>query len=414
MAHDSMAANDLLEECRLAPDDDEPRLVWADAVGGERGELVVIQCGLSRGGLVPAEAAALRRRERALLAEHGARWAGLDELRARGEKRRIAEFRRGFVDEIELDAYTFVEDGEEILRRAPLLRAVLVDELCIEVSSSASRLGDPLEPLRRLLAVPALTQVQDLYLGSIGFAYEYAFEGRGDEAARLLVESDALAHLTGFGLRGSELTDAGLHLLVESGLLGNLDQLWLDGYLSSDAILAALDRAPRLTGLGLATASFEAVAAELPPVTRLQVSGRPVTGEALAALGRSHAAATLELLDLSNCVLGRDARLPVLPRLRVLALDSMEPNDPVGLAHDIAGTLPSLRRLRFQWNAGTIFWQQTRSKALLRMAQALGPQLEELDVGIFTEDRDVIDELQPYVAGEVGQWHAAEARAALL
>ena len=29
------------------PDDDAPRLVWADREGGERGELVVVQCALA-------------------------------------------------------------------------------------------------------------------------------------------------------------------------------------------------------------------------------------------------------------------------------------------------------------------------------------------------------------------------------
>jgi hypothetical protein len=36
------AVDALLEACRVAPDGDAPRLVWADAVGGERGGLVVI------------------------------------------------------------------------------------------------------------------------------------------------------------------------------------------------------------------------------------------------------------------------------------------------------------------------------------------------------------------------------------
>ena len=40
----------LLEECAARPDDDAPRLAWADLVGGERGELVVLQCDLARGG----------------------------------------------------------------------------------------------------------------------------------------------------------------------------------------------------------------------------------------------------------------------------------------------------------------------------------------------------------------------------
>src|SRR5688572_29851145 len=104
-----MSAEDaLLEASRLAPDDDAPRLVWADAVGGERGELVVIQCDLARGGLAPAEVAARRRRERELLANRGAEWAGLDDLGAR------FEFRRGFVEAIEIGAKLFADKGEEI------------------------------------------------------------------------------------------------------------------------------------------------------------------------------------------------------------------------------------------------------------------------------------------------------------
>jgi hypothetical protein len=43
------------------------RLVWADAVGGKRGELVALQCA-ARDDLSPVELAALNRRERELLA----------------------------------------------------------------------------------------------------------------------------------------------------------------------------------------------------------------------------------------------------------------------------------------------------------------------------------------------------------
>jgi uncharacterized protein (TIGR02996 family) len=52
--HDRPDLESLREACAASPEDDEPRLVWADAVGGERGELVVIQCDLARGGLAPA------------------------------------------------------------------------------------------------------------------------------------------------------------------------------------------------------------------------------------------------------------------------------------------------------------------------------------------------------------------------
>ncbi|MBA3499354.1 MAG: hypothetical protein H0T65_03220, partial [Deltaproteobacteria bacterium] len=56
------SASEILAECAANPDDDAPRLVWADLVGGERGELVVIQCDLARGGLTAAEARVRRQR----------------------------------------------------------------------------------------------------------------------------------------------------------------------------------------------------------------------------------------------------------------------------------------------------------------------------------------------------------------
>jgi uncharacterized protein (TIGR02996 family) len=62
--------------CAANPNDDGPRLVWADAVGGERGELVVIQCDLARGELTPAESRARRSRERELLDRNAVAWAG--------------------------------------------------------------------------------------------------------------------------------------------------------------------------------------------------------------------------------------------------------------------------------------------------------------------------------------------------
>ncbi|MDQ3335735.1 MAG: FHA domain-containing protein [Myxococcota bacterium] len=87
------SASEILAECAANPDDDAPRLVWADLVGGERGELVVIQCDLARGGLTAAEARVRRQRERELLDRHAIAWAG--DL---ASVARRWSFRRGFVE----------------------------------------------------------------------------------------------------------------------------------------------------------------------------------------------------------------------------------------------------------------------------------------------------------------------------
>jgi len=383
-----MSARDaLLEACRWAPDDDAPRLVWADAVGGERGELVVIQCDLARGGLAPAAAAARRRRERELIERHGAAWAGLEPYR------HGFELRRGFVEAIAIEAGTFAEHGEDILRRAPLLRSLTATGLT--VSS-----GDPLDELRALLASPAFWRLDGLDLRHVGvqtqaFDYDPGFDGHGDETARLLVESGALPHLDRLGIAWSGLTSAGAHHLVASGELAHLEQLWLRGHeLGGDAVLAVLARTPRVKSLDLSgVTDLEAWVPALPPVTELCLSG--ITDEALAALGRSRAAATIETLRLFTAQLEHADGLRAFPRLRRLDLLGTRFGDPERAARELVAAAPSLRRLRFASFAP--------ASALRIVARALGPQLEELDPGEPPLAPDAIEELQAYVAGEVLQ-----------
>ena len=89
--------DELMAQCVASPDSDAPRLVWADAVGGERGELVVLQCRLAKGVVDRDEWRALRARERDLIAAHGAVWSGLAH-----ESPCRCVFRRGFVEAFEI------------------------------------------------------------------------------------------------------------------------------------------------------------------------------------------------------------------------------------------------------------------------------------------------------------------------
>lgn len=105
----------LLAECVANPDDDGPRLVWADSVGGERGELVVVQCDLARDRLPREARDARKRRERELLDRYAIEWAG--------EAAWIADrwsFRRGFVETATLDI-TKLDDLPKLRAAAPLL-----------------------------------------------------------------------------------------------------------------------------------------------------------------------------------------------------------------------------------------------------------------------------------------------------
>jgi uncharacterized protein (TIGR02996 family) len=94
---------------RAAPDDDAPRLVYADLLaerGDPRGELIALQC--------RASTPAVEKKIAALLARHPD-WARVPHARS-------AVLRRGFVDEITVDALPDERELDQILAVAPLLR----------------------------------------------------------------------------------------------------------------------------------------------------------------------------------------------------------------------------------------------------------------------------------------------------
>jgi uncharacterized protein (TIGR02996 family) len=131
------APADLLPAVLAAPDDDLPRLVYADALeeAGDvtRAEFIRVQIELARDpGRVD-----LKAREAALLAVHGERW--LAPLRRKGgalESRTThAQFRRGFVEVVWMPAYWFVRRAELLFDRTP------VTELRV-VSATTSQFSD--------------------------------------------------------------------------------------------------------------------------------------------------------------------------------------------------------------------------------------------------------------------------------
>lgn len=185
----------LLDACVAAPADDAPRLEWANFVGGERGELVALQCALSRGGIERNEALAWRRREADLLALDEAHWADLEGLAD------AWAFRRGFVDEAVVDVRTFAAHGEELFRRAPLLRLVHL---------AGMSNGDP-ETIVGLLdaarSSPAFPRLRGLRLREVGRTVEtdrdthpLDFESAGSEALARLIQSGGLHSLRGLEL----------------------------------------------------------------------------------------------------------------------------------------------------------------------------------------------------------------------
>lgn len=110
----------LIDAVLAAPSDDAPRLVWADREGGERGELVVVQCALARDGANER----LRRRAAELLAANAHAWSGLPPM---GHERADPMFVRGFMEGLRIDLDALAEHGAAVFANMPFLRVLLVD-----------------------------------------------------------------------------------------------------------------------------------------------------------------------------------------------------------------------------------------------------------------------------------------------
>ncbi len=106
MSTSSFNYNKLFQAVFAAPDEDHPRLEyaqWLETNGDSaRAELIRVQIAIARRDLVSTEQSAeLESRERALLTVHGTRWLGYD-LGHSAQWQAI--FRRGFVEELWLEA----------------------------------------------------------------------------------------------------------------------------------------------------------------------------------------------------------------------------------------------------------------------------------------------------------------------
>lgn len=135
----SDAGETLLREIVQHPDDDAPRLVYADWLeqrgdddSRARAQLVHVQLELEHA--TGPRRTELERLERALLNDHGKRW--LEPL-SRGTLGEGWQFRRGFVEHGEVSAKRFVKVAELLFERAPLLRSVRFPEASNELVALA-------------------------------------------------------------------------------------------------------------------------------------------------------------------------------------------------------------------------------------------------------------------------------------
>src|SRR5262245_33896443 len=139
-----------LQAITEAPDDDVPRLVFADWLQDEgdadRAEFIRVQCALARIEADDPERPRLCRREDELLAAHREEWLKAD---LPAWARPGAAFRRGFVAHVAAQVLVFAQRGAALFARAPVISIKALRSHPIDVD--------------RLVAIPHLARLQHLH-----------------------------------------------------------------------------------------------------------------------------------------------------------------------------------------------------------------------------------------------------------
>jgi uncharacterized protein (TIGR02996 family) len=236
------------------PDDDTPRLVYADWLDEngdpERARFIRVQCRLAAMGQYDPERDELEDEQAALLATNGKKW-----LKPLAKITTNVQFRRGFPHRFALPAAKFAAKGEAAFAAAPTLRDY--------------RVLQPKKGWDELLACPALEKVAS------------------------------------FDASGHRLTVASVRAMGRSPHFGKLQELDLTwSSLSSSIVELAgspcLSR-PRklmLTGCGIRDAGLEALlrGRSATPLTSLSLLNNELTAAGIGHLARWGGAPQLETL----------------------------------------------------------------------------------------------------------------------
>jgi uncharacterized protein (TIGR02996 family) len=369
-----------LEDILAHPDDDAPRLIFADWLEEEgdsdRAEFIRVQVDRVRLPQWDARQVRLRLRESTLLKAHGQKWK--QELPA------IVgitwdEFRRGFVAGAKCDSFDVLEenasqcwsatplealgvpgpnDYEAIqnMRPIPALRELSLDEIYYEYY-----------PIERLAYAPLLSTVRVLSAPNCNL---------GVEGFRCLIGSPHLGNLKSLRMSSNSIGNSGIEVLVEAASLTSLTELdlsnWGDaGRYNEDPVinangLKALAAWPGLAGLRSLRLSGNNVdrsglqsLLESPRIVglkELELRNTGLVGQAMLEFGFSRPEMQLDVLDLGvNLLLAFGAEnlatASCLRELKVLTIDQCEINTAAPLELAGATFLSSLRMLNVDHNS---------------------------------------------------------------
>jgi uncharacterized protein (TIGR02996 family) len=293
----------LLDSVRANPDDDAPRLVYADALtdrGDPRGEFIALQCAVG-----PRDAE-LTLRENELLSANRHLWlAGVpDGVECR--------FTRGFVDQLTVPDTAGLKGLEALVTREPVTRLVL--------GADGLRASTPLRWVERLESIEFRDERWAMASDLLRFFDSRTF-GKLSELAFThsnIAPSAANALKVALGAATPRLTRLGLRRSVShAGLVELISAPWFNALLALDVA----DNDLRLGGIASFTGS--AVKCKLQSLT---LDGNHLGDEGAQAIARSSRLSKLRALGLARNRIGlrgADELLssPYLKNLVQLTLD---------------------------------------------------------------------------------------------
>lgn len=224
-------ADAFLHDILAHPDDDAPRLIFADWLEEQgdansiaRAEFIRIQCALAAGHLPRQRQSELERRWQQILEEFGEEWSRPVRRLLRG-----CAFHRGFIDEVWVRSDKFVGYANRLFRRAPIQHLHLVPRLVSHTISSDSRFR-----MSTFVDCIHLQLLRSLHL---------SYNRLDSNDVRALVVSNNLTRLTSLDLSSNRIGDSGIRALASSPLLARLEHLNLCGNDFGAGSLRALEQA---------------------------------------------------------------------------------------------------------------------------------------------------------------------------
>lgn len=213
-------ADAFLQDILAHPEDDAPRLIFADwleeqgdAASVARAEFIRVQCALAGGQMHDQRRAELVRREQQLLNEWGKEWVRPIRRLVRVDS---WKFHRGFIDDVGMWADTFLERGGKLFRHAPIRHLSLRQRM----SPQSYPVLDPRLNTAALAENKHLCRLRSLNLS------ENQLESHD---VRALVVSEHLTRLNELDLSHNRIGDGGIRALAGASLLHRLECLNLCG-----------------------------------------------------------------------------------------------------------------------------------------------------------------------------------------